>query len=318
MSASINTHFTEDPIKAAYFVGIGGLVVFPTETVYGLGANALDEEAVEQIYQAKGRPSSNPLIVHIGLFSDALKVAREVSPLAQRLMKNFFPGALTLVLPRHPSLPRNVSGGLDTVAIRMPALPIALKFLRAADKPVAAPSANISGRPSATTWQSAAEDLKHRVHCILYGQPSTIGLESTVVDCTDAQPSILRPGGVSVESIRSIVPDLSTAPSDIRRSPGMRFNHYAPAGQVQIVASPRDANSGEQRGYIGLKSPPMDMKFQTCLIPTDVDEYSFRLFEFFRECDRSGIKFIYCQEVPEMGLGRALMDRLKRAAKSST
>ncbi len=317
MSASLNTHFTKDPINAASFLFNGGLVVFPTETVYGLGANALDEEAVKRIYLAKGRPSSNPLIVHIGSFADTSRVADEINPLAQRLMKAFFPGPLTLILPRHPSLPKIVSGGLDTVAIRMPAFPLAMKFLKAAGIPVAAPSANISGRPSATTWQSAAEDLNHRVHCILCGPPATVGLESTVVDCTGVHPSLLRPGAIGIESLRNVVSEFSSAPPDTRRSPGMRYNHYAPTAQIRIVETPRDATPGQRKGYIGLLPPSTNTKFQACLIPSDINEYAHKLFEFFRECDRSGIRIIYCQRVAETDLGRALMDRLRHAAKSS-
>ena len=153
----MNTHFTEDPAKAATYIRDGKLAVFPTETVYGLGASALDQDAVAQIYQAKRRPSSNPLIVHLGSLSDILRVVSEVTFIAEKLMEAFFPGPLTLILPRHPSIPTIVTGGLDTVAVRMPGLPIARKFLESASTPVAAPSANISGRPSATTWQSAAE-----------------------------------------------------------------------------------------------------------------------------------------------------------------
>ena len=208
----MNTHFTKDPTKAANYARDGKLVVFPTETVYGLGANALDQDAVAQIYQAKRRPSSNPLIVHLGSLSDILRVVSEVTSLAEKLMEVFFPGPLTLILPRHPSLPKIVTGGLDTVAVRMPALPIAREFLESASIPVAAPSANISGRPSATTWQSAAEDLNHRVHCILCGPPATVGLESTVVDCTETAPTLLRPGAISMETLRTVIPDFQPMP----------------------------------------------------------------------------------------------------------
>ncbi len=313
----MNTHFTEDPTKAAAHVRDGKLVVFPTETVYGLGANALDQDAVAQIYQAKRRPASNPLIVHIGSLADIPRVVSEVTSLAEKLMEAFFPGALTLILPRHSSLPKIVSGGLDTVAIRMPALPIAREFLESARIPVAAPSANISGRPSATTWQSAAEDLNHRVHCILCGPPATVGLESTVVDCTGTLPMLLRPGAISVETLRTVIPEFSTDTPKIFRSPGMHYHHYTPAAKIQIVTHPREINPGNHTGYIGLESPPSDMQFKKCLIPNHMEEYGHCLFEFFRDCDRSGIIMIYCQKVPDSGLGHALMDRLVRAAKSS-
>ena len=313
----MNTHFTEDPTKAATYIRDGKLAVFPTETVYGLGANALDSEAVAQIYQAKRRPSSNPLIVHLGSLADVLRVVSEVTSIAEKLMEAFFPGPLTLILPRHPSLPTVVTGGLDTVAVRMPGLPIAKEFLESARTPVAAPSANISGRPSATTWQSAAEDLNHRVHCILCGPPATVGLESTVVDCTETAPALLRPGVISMEMLRTVIPEFSTDTPKVFRSPGMCYHHYAPAAKIQIVTHPGEVNPGNHTGYIGLESPPSDMHFKKCLIPSHIEEYGHYLFEFFRDCDRLGITTIYCQKVAESGLGHALMDRLVRAAKSS-
>ena len=312
----MNTHFTKDPTKAANYARDGKLVVFPTETVYGLGANALDQEAVSQIYQAKRRPSSNPLIVHLGSLSDILRVVSQVTSIAEKLMEAFFPGPLTLILTRHPSLPKIVTGGLDTVAVRMPALPIAREFLESASIPVAAPSANISGRPSATTWQSAAEDLNHRVHCILCGPRATVGLESTVVDCTETVPTLLRPGAISMEALRTVIPECSTDAPKVFRSPGMYFHHYTPTAKVQIVTHPEEVDPGNQTGYIGLESPPSDVQFKKCLIPSHIEEYGHYLFEFFRDCDRLGITTIYCQKVAESGLGRALMDRLVRAAKS--
>ncbi len=313
----MNTHFTKDPTKAANYARDGKLVVFPTETVYGLGANALDQDAVAQIYQAKRRPSSNPLIVHLGSLSDILRVVSDVTSLAEKLIEVFFPGPLTLILPRHPSLPKMVTGGLDTVAVRMPALPIAREFLDSASIPVAAPSANISGRPSTTTWQSAAEDLNHRVHCILCGPPATVGLESTVVDCTETAPVLLRPGAISMETLRTVIPGFSTDAPKAFRSPGMRYHHYTPVAKIQIVSHPEEINPGTHTGYIGLEAPPSDIQFKKFLVPNHVEEYGHYLFEFFRDCDRLGVTMIYCQEVAESGLGHALMDRLVRAAKSS-
>ena len=313
----VNTYFTKDPVTAATFISDGKLVVFPTETVYGLGANALDPKAVEQIYQAKQRPPSNPLIVHLETLSDALQVASEVPPPAKLLMDAFFPGPLTLILPRHSSLPKIVSGGLDTVAVRMPALPLTIQFLNAAQTPIAAPSANISGRPSATTWQSAAEDLDGQVSCILCGPVATVGLESTVVDCTGDLPSLLRPGAISLEMLSTVIPEFSSDTTHVDRSPGMRYNHYAPDAQVRIVESPKDALLRDHTGYIGIESPPIIARFKKCLVASDVKEYSHRLFEFFRDCDRAGIAVIYCQEVEKIGLGDALMDRITRASKST-
>ena len=313
----MDTFFTDDPLEAADFVSSGKLVVFPTETVYGLGGNALDSKTVEHIYQAKKRPPSNPLIVHIGRLSDLPLLTSTVPPIAQVFMEAFFPGPLTLILPRHPSLPRIVSGGLDTVAVRMPSSPLAIQFLKAARIPVAAPSANLSGYPSATTWQSAAEDLQHRVQCVLRGPPATVGLESTVVDCTETRPALLRPGAISIEALKEVIPEFSETATSILRSPGMKHHHYAPKAQVRIVAKPDETIPGDYTGYVGLDTPPLEMHFKRCMIPAHVEEYSHNLFEFFRHCDRSGITTIYCQEVTESRLGHALMDRLLRAAISS-
>jgi len=313
----MKTIYTEDPKEAASYIVDGKLVVFPTETVYGLGANALDYQAVAQVYHAKNRPVFNPLIVHLNASADAQRVAREIPPHAQSLMEEFFPGPLTLILPRHGSLPSNVSGGLDTVALRMPVSSIALEFLHSTRLPVVAPSANLSGRPSATSWQSAAEDLDQRVHCILCGPKATIGLESTVVDCTDYPPVLLRPGAISLESLTSIIRDFSTNTENKNRSPGMRYHHYAPNAKIILVASISGVEAPLGSAYIGL-SPPADIsQFMKYLIPSSVGEYCHDLFEFFRDCDRSGIAEIYCEEVEAVGIGHALMDRLQRAAKST-
>ena len=316
-SPHMHTYFTDDPVEAAKFICSDGLVVFPTETVYGLGGNAHSVATIEAIYQAKRRPSSNPLIVHVGANADLSRVVREVTPSAHAFMEAFFPGPITLVLPRHPSIPKVVSGGLDTVAVRMPSLPISLQFLRAVGLPVAAPSANISGRPSATTWQSAAEDLDGRVSCILRGPNAIIGLESTVVDCTGRSPILLRSGAISLDALSSVVPDISTDAPDISRSPGLRHHHYAPSAHVCIVATPDEAIPGDQAGYIGLAPPLAQAQFKKCVVARHAEEYSRKLFEFFRECDRSGVSTIYCQSLAETGLAYALMDRIRRAAKAA-
>lgn len=311
------THYTDDPVEAAKFISSDKLVVFPTETVYGLGGNALSVAAVESIYEAKRRPSSNPLIVHVGAIADLSRIVKEITPSAHAFMEAFFPGPITLVLPRHPSLPKVVSGGLDTIAIRMPSLPVSLRFLRAVGFPVAAPSANLSGRPSATTWRSAAEDLDGRVSCILRGPKAIVGLESTVVDCTGRSPILLRSGAISLDALSTVVPDISTDSPDISRSPGLRHHHYAPFAHVRIVSTPDEAAPGDQRGYIGLARPHIDAQFKKCVVARDVEEYSHMLFEFFRECDRSGVTTIYCQSLAETGLACALMDRIRRAAKAA-
>lgn len=316
-SPRMHTYFTDDPVEAAEFISNDKLAVFPTETVYGLGGNALSIAAVESIYEAKGRPSSNPLIVHVGAIDDLSRVVKEITPSAHAFMEAFFPGPITLVLPRHPSLPKVVSGGLDTVAVRMPSLPIALQLLRSVGLPVAAPSANISGRPSATTWQSAAEDLDGRVSCILRGPKAIVGLESTVVDCTGRSPTLLRFGAISLDALRAVVPNTSTDDPDISRSPGLRHHHYAPSAHVCIISAPDEAIPGNRSGYIGLVPPHVDAQFKQCVVARHVEEYSHKLFEFFRDCDRSGVTTIYCQSLVETGLAHALMDRIRRAAKAA-
>ena len=313
----MQTYYTNDPVEAAKFISSDKLVVFPTETVYGLGGNALSETAVVSIYEAKRRPSSNPLIVHVGAIANLSRVVKEITPSAHAFIEAFFPGPITLVLPRHPSLPKVVSGGLDTVAVRMPSLPISLRFLRAVGLPVAAPSANISGRPSATTWQSSAEDLDGRVSCILRGPNAIVGLESTVVDCTGKSPILLRSGAVSLDALSSVVSEISTDAPNISRSPGLRHHHYAPSAHVCIITTPDEAVPGDHAGYIGLAPPHTDAQFKQCVVARNVEEYSHKLFEFFRECDRSAVTTIYCQSLVETGLAYALMDRIRRAAKAA-
>ncbi len=313
----MKTHYTEDPVEAASFLRDGKLVVFPTETVYGLGANALDDGAVSQIYDAKQRPDSNPLIVHLASIKEALRVALEIPPSAQLLMEAFFPGPLTLVLQRHPSVPEIVTGGLDTIAVRIPSHPTALELLKTAALPIAAPSANLSGRPSATSWESAAEDLHDRVHCILCGDAATIGLESTVVDCTDQVPVLLRPGAISLESLTAIISEFSSDAIHLHRSPGMLYHHYAPDAKIRLVDASSNVLPEDNAGYIGLGVPSNVSSFRKCLIAKDIEDYSHRLFEFFRTCDRSGVEVIYCERVMPVDLGRALMDRLEKAATST-
>ena len=303
---------TDDPAEAAWWIKTGHLVVFPTETVYGLGAAALNAGSVKQIFAAKRRPRENPLIVHVVTPEAITQVAQTVTPIATQLIRAFFPGPLTLILPRHPALPFEVTGGLDTVAVRMPSLPVTRAFLSAAGVPVAAPSANLSGRPSATTWVAAQDDLGGHAACILRGPTAAVGLESTVVDCTLGPPKLLRPGAVTVETLRKVVPTLATSDGDLRRSPGARFRHYAPQARVVVISNVEDIQADVTSGFIGLTSPGQSFAAQ-CVV-SSVTAYAHELFRFFRECEARGLKTIYCQAVPEHGVGRAVMDRLRRAA----
>jgi L-threonylcarbamoyladenylate synthase len=310
----MHTILTTSPAVAAAFIRKGGIVSFPTETVYGLGADVFDAEAIAKIFTAKRRPSDNPLIAHVGSLEQITVLTREVTPAAQKLIEAFFPGPLTLVLPKTSKVPLIATAGLETIGVRMPAHPLAQEFLKACGTPVVAPSANISGKPSPTSWQSVFEDLDGRIDCILQGETTAIGLESTVVDCTSPSPLVLRSGAVTLEELQQAVPETRLyAPqeSDAARSPGLRHRHYSPGALVKIVSGPV-FEPEENAAFIGLAEPEGTFRLtRTC---GSVGEYAREVFEFFRECDRAGIAAIYCQQVPETGLGLALMDRLKRAA----
>ena len=322
----------------------GNLVAFPTETVYGLGADALNPAAVKRIFEAKGRPSDNPLIAHIASLEQLTQLVREVSPLAKLLMERFWPGPLTLVMDKDRNLPDDLTAGLDTVAVRMPEDPIALDLIRRVGRPIVAPSANRSGRPSATTWESVLIDLDGRIDGVLCGPPTRIGLESTVVDTTTDEPIILRHGAITQEMIQRVWssrrsssshlgtisgsngPSPAEVPLDFaRRSPGTRHRHYQPKARVVLFDSIDQL--GELPRAVGILGiAPMNdilaiesdlsekypgVKLCMC---SSLDDYAGRLFEFFRECDFENVPTIYCQRVELSGLGRAIMDRLDRAA----
>lgn len=308
---------TDSSAEAAQFIRRGGIVAFPTETVYGLGANIFAATALRKIFAAKGRPPDNPLIVHIADKDDLSRLARAVTPPARRLIAAFFPGPLTVVLEKRAAVPALATAGLATVGVRMPQHPLALEFIKACGVPLAAPSANLSGRPSPTTWEAVAEDLTGRIDCILRGQPTSVGLESTVVDCTGAAPVLLRAGAITLEQLRAVTPSIvSRAEQQDKRarSPGLKYKHYAPQARVRVVADAAQAVASPAAAYIGLVAPPDHAGFKLARVCASVEDYARQLFEFFRECDRAGIATIYCQAIAETGLGLALMDRLRRAA----
>jgi L-threonylcarbamoyladenylate synthase len=300
---------------AADYLRKGKLVAFPTETVYGLGADVFQESAVKKIFLAKGRPSDNPLIVHITSKDDLAQIVNNIPPVAEKLIDVFFPGPFTIILPKHKRISGSVTSGLSTVAVRMPRHPLAQKFLRACGTPVAAPSANRSGRPSPTTWHAVRDDMEGRISCILKGERANVGLESTVVDCTSKIPVILRTGAISLEKIRRICPETRLAsPSEqqLSKSPGMKYRHYAPNATVRIIDSPGYLRPAKLSAYIGLDKP--DDRFHFVKICPSLTQYARALFDFFRIADRKNITIIYCQRVPKKGLGTAIMDRLERAA----
>lgn len=248
----------EDLLEAAHIIRKGGLVAFPTETVYGLGANALNEEAAKKIYEAKGRPSDNPLIAHIAQCSELEPLVSEIPEAGRRLMEAYWPGPLTLVFPKSDRVPYGTTGGLDTVAVRMPSDPVARALIRLAEVPVAAPSANTSGRPSPTEAGHVYEDMNGRIDMILDGGPVGIGLESTIVDVTGPVPMLLRPGAITLEMLRETVGDVEVDPAvsgpvtlDRKpKAPGMKYRHYAPAAELILVEADEsgDNDSRESEG----------------------------------------------------------------------
>lgn len=317
--SAYQTLLTEDIHRAAALIRQGELVAFPTETVYGLGADAFNPAAVRKIFEAKGRPSDNPLIVHIACIDQLDRLVTAIPETARRLMARFFPGPLTLVLPRHPDVPDEVTAGLPTVGVRMPRHPVARAFLEACNTPVAAPSANRSGRPSPTRWEAVYADLHGRIACILQGDRSDMGLESTVVDCTGPEPVVLRAGAVPLEALQEVVPETRPVGADEflkARSPGTRYRHYAPRARVVLIDHPNEAVPDPRHAYIGLTPPSHPETFGVYCICPDVETYAYELFDFFRRCDAQGCTRIYAQRVPPTGLGWALMDRLERAAAS--
>ena len=314
--------------SAAQLLRAAELVSFPTETVYGLGANALNASAVKKIFVAKGRPSDNPLIVHIADFDQVAIVAREVPTVANLLMQRFWPGPLTIVLPKRPEVVKQVTGGLDTVAVRLPNHSIAIELIRHAGFPLAAPSANRSGYPSATTWQAVAEDLDGRIAGLVCGEPTQFGLESTVVDATVDPPRILRPGSVSFEQLQDVCAEIepyshhTTSPNATAvNSPGLKYRHYQPRARVIVVS---DVTTDSEFAiavaatsvvdYVGINSPRNPSRFRSILVCSNASEYAAKLFDFFRKADLSHADVVCCEAVKEIGIGVALLDRLRRAS----
>lgn len=313
----MHTLLTRSPDEAADIIRNGGIVAFPTETVYGLGADVFNEAAIEMIFAAKQRPADNPLIAHIGSLEQIGLLAETIPEHAERLIEAFFPGPLTVVLRRAHVVPAIATAGLDTIGIRMPRHPVAHALLKACAVPLVAPSANLSGRPSPTTWQAVFEDLDGRIDCILQGDAAEIGLESSVVDCTGAVPVVLRKGSLSIDDLREVVPEIrESSEADINkgRSPGLRHRHYSPKARIVLVEPGEPVAASDSAAFIGITDPPE--RFAHVMVCRSVTDYGHHLFEFFRETDRRGIRTIYCEKVAEDGIGAALMDRLSRAAEA--
>ena len=309
------TILSNDLDKAATFLKEGKLVAFPTETVYGLGGNALSDNAVAGIYAAKGRPSFNPLIVHVASLDQAHSYA-DFNSNAEKLAERFWPGAMTLVLPRKKDCPLSLllSAGLDTVAIRMPSHPLAIELLKRCGLPLAAPSANRSGRVSPTMHQHVMEELNDRIAMVVEGGQCEVGIESTVVDVTGKQPVILRPGSLTKDKLGEIFPSISYAASDSPiTAPGMLSSHYAPAQGVRLNA--QTARAGEGLLAFGNDVPQgAAVAVQNLSVSGNLEEAAANLFRMLRMLDAASISGIAVMPIPNEGLGIAINDRLMRAA----
>ncbi len=309
--------------QAASIIQRGGLVAFPTETVYGLGADALNAEAINRLFEAKGRPADNPLIVHVDGREMLSHVAEDVSEQAHRLMEKFWPGPLTLVLGRRREVPAIVSADLATIAVRMPQNKIALELIRTSKVPIAAPSANLSGRPSPTRAEHVLSDLGERVDMILDGGETRIGIESTVLDMTGAMPLILRKGWITEEQISEAIGAVGVARSEeeLSRSPGTRHRHYSPRARVVLIErahveeiSRKYLESGSV-GFLGHTSLKIDdPRFSSIVLRNDAAEYARSIYRALRELDEKRVDVILVEAISEAGEGAAVMDRLRRAA----
>jgi L-threonylcarbamoyladenylate synthase len=301
--------------KAADLLRGGELVAFPTETVYGLGANALDAAAVQRIFDAKGRPETSPLIVHVSSIEMALSLAAEWPEAAEKLVERFWPGPLTLVLKKRPVIPDVVTAGLPTVGLRMPAHPVALALLREADVPVAAPSANRFTQLSPTTAEHVRRGLGERVSYILDGGACQVGIESTVLSVVDQPAVLLRPGGISRREIESVIgPIPSHAPAEAsgsHQSPGMHPQHYSPRTPLRLVTGGALPTSG--RGvYLQLRCAPLNAA-NIVPMPSDPRDYAARLYATLHEIDRQGYDWIAVESPEETPEWESVLDRLRRA-----
>lgn len=309
----METRLSNSAKEAAREIRKGNLAAFPTETVYGLGANAFDARAVGKIFIAKGRPSDNPIIVHVCSKKQITQVASAITPAAKKIISRFFPGPISIVLPKAKKIPKAVTGGLNTVCVRMPSLPLARKFIASCGVPVAAPSANISGKPSPTTCKHVMHDLGGKIPIVLKGPPCRHGVESTVVDCTKPVPRLLRSGAISLEELEKAVGEVEISKGGkAALSPGMKYRHYAPKAKVVIVKSSKSISKHQRHfAYIGF-----DVSKDATLSarPKTASQYAKMLFSFFRKSDAKKIGVIYAQSIAPIGIGRAVMERLHKAS----
>ncbi|WP_163527438.1 L-threonylcarbamoyladenylate synthase [Halobacillus ihumii] len=330
----LSTHVSEDDeaiIEAAELLKQQQVVAFPTETVYGLGGDATNATAVQRIFDAKGRPADNPLIVHVADQSQVEKLVTEIPPIARQLIEQFWPGPLTLILPSNDAAAENVTAGLPTVGIRMPDHPVALSILKAAGTPLAAPSANRSGRPSPTEAVHVAQDLDGRIAGIVDGGPTGVGLESTVLDCTAEIPMILRPGGVTKEDLQPLIPDVIVDPAlaaqgSKPKSPGMKYTHYAPEAPLWLVEGDgsffqdqiNQLQAVDKRVGVMASHELADeldhSQILRCGSRENLDEVAGNLYGALRQFKKADVDVILCEVFPDHGVGAAVMNRLSKAA----
>mgnify|MGYP000430846865 CR=1 FL=1 len=328
-------HIDKEEIKKqAEMLKDGKTVIFPTETVYGLGANGLDEEAVSKIYKAKGRPSDNPLILHIYDKKQIIDLVEEISDKAEIVMDNFWPGPITIIFKKKDIVPLRTSGGLDTVAIRMPSNPIARELLKEVKLPIAAPSANISGRPSPTRGKHVYKEMNNRVDGIILGGDCIFGLESTVLDLTNDIPVILRPGSITKEDLENVIGEVRIDPALEKKednikaiAPGMKYKHYSPNADVFIVSGQHNnvitkvnelvSNNSKE----GLRSVVMCLdenkdkyNSDTISLGKNLQEVAANLFNALITADEEKYDIVYTEEFSNCGLGQAIMNRLIKSA----
>lgn len=327
-------------VDAAKLIRTGEVVAFPTETVYGLGADALSNRAVEKIFEAKGRPSDNPLIVHIGSLEQLDQVVSQVSDDAKRLIEAFWPGPLTLILPKQDMVADLVTAGLATVGVRMPDHPVALALIQAAGVPIAAPSANLSGKPSPTVAAHVQGDLEGRIAAIVDGGATGVGVESTVIDMTVQPAMILRPGGITFEQLQAVLGIVEIDPSFLvgaevsPRSPGMKYTHYAPEGELWLVSGEQAVvrqrmetmlkearQAGRKTGVLVTAESAAEWADSNCADVVlscgsmdDLGSVARDLYAVLRQFDSMGVQFIVSPVFPRIGMGLAVMNRLEKAA----
>ena len=339
---SDNGSFTDEEREhlkeAAEILREGGLVAFPTETVYGLGANALDERAAKKIYEAKGRPSDNPLIAHVSCLEEIEPLVAYFPEMGRRLAEAFWPGPMTMIFPKSEKVPYGTTGGLETVAIRMPSDPVASELIRLAGVPVAAPSANTSGRPSPTMAEHVYQDMNGKIEMILDGGPVGIGVESTIVDVTGEVPMLLRPGAITMEMLREVVGEVEIDPAilgplspDVHpKAPGMKYRHYAPKADLTLVEGEtaevvRTINTlAREKLQAGRKVGIICTEETRGCYPGGMvrsigerakeETVAHNLYAVLREFDDLGAEYIFSEGFPEDNLGQAIMNRLNKAA----